>query len=73
MAGFKSSTINRIDDWIDSNSVPMAKFNNTHSLWQANYYDHIIRNAAEYQNISDYIVNNPMKWEEDTLNQHPCK
>ena len=73
VAGFKSSTINRIDDWIDSNNVPMAKFNNTHPLWQANYYDHIIRNAAEYQNISDYIVNNPMKWEEDILNQHPCK
>ncbi|MDR3218324.1 MAG: hypothetical protein LBU22_04980 [Dysgonamonadaceae bacterium] len=34
-------------------------------LWQRNYYDHIIRNDQSYQNISDYISNNPMKWMDD--------
>jgi REP element-mobilizing transposase RayT len=28
-------------------------------LWQRNYYDHIIRDEKGYQNISDYIINNP--------------
>jgi len=34
-------------------------------LWQRNYYDHIIRNDKSYQNISEYIVNNPAKWTDD--------
>lgn len=33
--------------------------------WQARYYDHIIRNDAAYQRISDYIEQNPQKWESD--------
>ncbi len=36
-------------------------------LWQRNYYEHIIRNEKAYQNISNYIVNNPAKWNEDTF------
>ncbi len=34
-------------------------------LWQRNYYEHIIRNEQSYQNISNYILNNPAKWQED--------
>ncbi|CAM3889369.1 MULTISPECIES: transposase [Flavobacterium] len=34
-------------------------------LWQRNYYDHIIRNEQSYQNIANYILNNPAKWGED--------
>ena len=34
-------------------------------LWQTNYYEHIIRNQQSYQNISEYIVNNPAKWLEN--------
>ncbi|MGM9475421.1 transposase [Pedobacter sp. GSP4] len=34
-------------------------------LWQRNYYEHIIRDARAYQNISDYIINNPKKWNDD--------
>ena len=68
VAGFKSSTIKQIDDWIDSNNLPMAKFNKNNPLWQSNYHDHIIRNETEYQNISDYIVRNPIDWKEDTFN-----
>ena len=33
--------------------------------WQTRFHDHIIRNDAEYQRISNYIVNNPNKWIED--------
>ncbi|MCB9426416.1 MAG: transposase [Flavobacteriales bacterium] len=34
-------------------------------LWQRNYYEHIIRNEQSFQNISEYIINNPSKWNED--------
>jgi REP element-mobilizing transposase RayT len=34
-------------------------------IWQRNYYEHIIRNDLAYYNISEYIINNPLKWEED--------
>jgi putative transposase len=34
-------------------------------LWQRNYHDHIIRNAQSYETISNYIINNPIKWNED--------
>ena len=37
-------------------------------LWQRNYYEHIIRNAQEYDMIAQYILSNPLKWAEDSLN-----
>jgi REP element-mobilizing transposase RayT len=33
--------------------------------WQTRFYDHIIRDAEEYQRIADYIVNNPVNWQND--------
>ncbi len=35
------------------------------SLWQTSYYDHIIRNDADYLRIWQYIDSNPAKWVED--------
>ena len=69
VACFKSSTINQIDNWIDSNHLIMPKFNNNNPLWQANYHDHIIRNEIEYQKISEYIKCNPIKWGNDILSE----
>ena len=37
------------------------------SIWQKSFYDEIIRNQAAYDEISKYIFENPMKWEEDEL------
>lgn len=34
-------------------------------LWQQNYYEHIIRNERDYQAIYEYILANPMNWEQD--------
>ena len=39
-------------------------------LWQRNYYEHIIRNEYELNEIREYIINNPIKWELD--NENPC-
>ncbi len=35
------------------------------TIWQRNYHEHIIRNEQSYQAIAEYIVNNPLKWEDD--------
>ena len=37
-------------------------------IWQRNYWEHIVRDENEYQRISEYIINNPMKWDMDKLN-----
>jgi REP-associated tyrosine transposase len=39
-------------------------------VWQSNYYDHIIRNEKEYNNIWNYIETNSMTWIEDHLNPY---
>ncbi len=33
--------------------------------WQARFWDNIIRNDQSFENISDYIVNNPKNWKDD--------
>src|SRR5512138_471999 len=37
-------------------------------LWQRNYYEHVIRNEQAYENIYNYILNNPLNWEQDDEN-----
>lgn len=36
------------------------------SIWQRNYYEHVIRNERDLQAISDYILTNPQNWKKDT-------
>ncbi|HWS30520.1 MAG TPA: transposase [Clostridia bacterium] len=36
-------------------------------IWQRTYYDHVIRNEQDYQEIWKYIDENPLKWQEDEL------
>lgn len=40
-------------------------------LWQRNYYEHIIRNEKELQQKTDYILDNPSRWDEDE--EYPMK
>lgn len=37
-------------------------------VWQRNYYEHVIRNEKEYEDIWNYIEANPMNWMDDSLN-----
>jgi len=37
-------------------------------LWQRNYYEHIVRNDQELENLRRYISENPLKWELDQEN-----
>ena len=32
-------------------------------IWQKSYYDHVIRNQKDYDEIWQYIENNPVKWQ----------
>lgn len=38
---------------------------NPEFAWQPRYHDHIIRNEKSFHTISEYIVDNPLKWSED--------
>lgn len=33
--------------------------------WQARYHEHLIRGNRDWNNISEYIVNNPSNWDKD--------
>jgi len=35
------------------------------TIWQRNYYEHIIRNGQAYNIISKFITDNPIKWNGD--------
>ena len=60
MAGFKSITTKKINILRDAPGT---------TLWQRNYYEHIIRNENAFDKIRQYIVNNPVSWNMDQL--HP--
>lgn len=38
------------------------------SVWQKNFYEHIVRSEEELRHIREYIANNPLKWETDREN-----
>jgi putative transposase len=38
------------------------------TIWQRNYYEHVIRNENELNKICEYIVFNPLHWETDEEN-----
>ncbi len=57
---FKTFSAKRINASRGNSGVP---------VWQRDYYEHIIRDEADYNRVSDYIVTNPKRWAEDTL--HP--
>ena len=45
----------------------MRQNTNVYNVWQRNYYENIIRNENAYQRISQYIINNPQNWDNDSL------
>ncbi len=68
IAGYKSAVNSKINDFIDGNNLNMPKYNRNNHFFQNNYYNHIIRNNTSYQNIKNYIIQNPMKWQNDSFN-----
>ena len=62
---FKTMTTNEYIRQVKQND--WKPFNG--KLWQRNYYEHIIRNEIELNQIREYIMNNPLKWEYDQENK----
>jgi REP element-mobilizing transposase RayT len=56
LAGFKASVTSRAKREL-----------NMTNIWQRNYYEHIIRNEVEFNNIWNYIDTNPLHWREYEL------
>jgi len=63
MDWFKTMTTNEyIRNVKTENWQPFDK-----KLWQRNYWEHIIRNEQSFVKISEYIINNPVSWRNDSL------
>ena len=63
VGAYKSLFVHHCLEYIKENDL------NIHlgKVWQRNYYEHIIRNEKSYDCISNYIVNNPQNWDNDTF------
>ena len=59
IAGFKSAATKRINA---ARRTPRA------SVWQRNYYEHVMRDERDLSRVREYIVNNPLKWALDENN-----
>ena len=57
IAGFKASVTRRADHEL-----------NTGNIWQRNYYEHILRDQADYERIASYILDNSLNWDKDKEN-----
>ncbi len=62
VAGFKSAVTKRINQLRDNLNAP---------VWQRNYYERVIRDDHELQTVQQYVVDNPVKWQEDE--NHPSR
>ena len=61
---FKSLTIKRYGNGVRRNNwEPFEKH-----FWQRNYYEHVVRNEDDLNEIREYVINNPLKWELDGEN-----
>ncbi len=59
IGNFKSITTRRINAIRHSHGA---------SVWQRNYYEHIIRDEGDLDRLREYIVTNPTRWELDREN-----
>jgi putative transposase len=55
---FKSFSARRINGIRNTRGVP---------VWQRNYYEHIIRDEADFNIIRAYVLENQERWQEDPL------
>ena len=58
---FKTMTTNTYIQMVKSAILPPFD----RRIWQRNFYEHVIRNDADYTRIAEYIIHNPLTWQED--------
>ena len=52
---------NRVSNIVRSLKILVSK-EIGESIFQRSYYDHVIRNQQDYNEVWEYIDNNPLKW-----------
>jgi len=53
---FKASTTKQINQTRNTSKKP---------IWQRGFYEHVVRDEEDLNRIREYVIYNPMKWEED--------
>ncbi len=61
IGAFKSITTHRCIQLYNKYGKHLGK------VWQRNYYEHIIRNQRSYDEITRYIIENPIHWHNNKL------
>ncbi|ELS01947.1 transposase [Xenococcus sp. PCC 7305] len=61
VAGFKSAVTKQVRQICQEPNL---------RLWQRNYYESVIRDRQQLDNVRRYIINNPLCWHEDPENQN---
>ena len=56
---FKTYSSRKINELRKSTGMP---------VWQRSYYEHVIRDEADYGRVGEYILSNPVKWATDREN-----
>lgn len=59
VGAYKSLVFNNCLKLAKEKGEYMGKF------WQRDYFENIIRNDEAFRKITDYIINNPLRWKED--------
>lgn len=59
--GFKTFSSRRINEVRGTPGI---------SVWQRNYWEHVIRDQDSFNRIHDYIMTNPLRWHLDKENPH---
>lgn len=65
-----SPTIASVIGWLKYNAtkeINQLRKPINEKVFQRSYYDHIVRNQKDYEEISKYIYENPLQWEFDEL------
>lgn len=66
---WKPQTIGVIINQFKRICTIQARNSQPHFEWQERFYDRIIRDANEYERIHNYILNNPLFWDDDQFNR----
>ena len=62
------SIVSKTIGYIKMNSSKMIHSRDKNIIiWQRGFYDHVIRNRQDYEEIANYIYKNPMRWKLDKL------
>ena len=69
---FRNQGKNSISAMVGSFKSAVTKYANKNNIpfkWQSRFYDHVIRDEKELNNIREYIISNPEQWKKDKYYQ----